>query len=696
MDTKQTMEIDHRPTVTYPDDDPYLWLEGVNDERALTWVTEQNETTLAEFGDASYTCDRDTLATLLNHPDKIPYVSRRGNYLYNFWTDADHPRGVWRRTTETRFRTETPQWEVLLDLDALAVDDQEDWIWQGPQTLPASHDIAILRLSRGGSDAVCLREFDLNARAIVDNGFHTDQAKCWCNWLNRDTLLICTTLGEDMATHSGYPRKVQKWHRGENLADAEVLFEANKESMSVSAYRDLSVAEERIWFFEKTAFFDTVRWIGDSNGPKQRVNLPLDADTATEGQWIAVRPRKAWTVAGQTYAADTLVGTDFNAMLEDKAEYTVLFEPEQRRILSDFYWCNGRLILRILDNLSPVHETLLPDTEGWVRETLDKLPASGVVNVWPLDQVSSESNGDLLAQTEDPITPPTLLKLQTDKPPELLKKSPARFNAENLQVSQHEAISSDGERIPYTQIGPLESNGHAPVHLSGYGGFRASRLPYYAPTIGKLWLERGGTAVIANIRGGGEFGARWHEAGRREGKRLSHDDFAAVAADLVERGVTIPERIAAEGGSNGGILISNMMTRYPDRFGALFCTIPLIDMRRYSKLLAGASWIDEYGDPDKPEDWEFLKTYSAYHMAEPGKPYPPILLATSHGDDRVHPGHARKMAAKLHAMGYRAFFYEPESGGHGYGKNNEEAAGFVALGYRFLRKSIGWEQSVDQ
>jgi prolyl oligopeptidase len=271
-----------------------------------------------------------------------------------------------------------------------------------------------------------------------------------------------------------------------------------------------------------------------------------------------------------------------------------------------------------------------------------------------------------------------------------LKQAPRTFSADGLVVTQHEAVSIDGERIPYVQTGPAAATGDAPVYLNAYGGFGIAVRSYYNPAIGKLWLERGGTSVVANIRGGGEFGTRWHDAGRYAGKRLAHDDFAAVAADLVRRGVTRPERIAAEGGSNGGILISNMLTRYPERFGALFCTIPLIDMRRYTKLLAGTSWIAEYGDPDKPEEWAWLQTYSAYHTAKPGQKYPPILIATTRRDDRVHPGHARKMTAKLQAMGYEAYFYEPAAGGHGYGKDNKERAAFTALGYAFLKDKIGW------
>jgi len=302
-----------------------------------------------------------------------------------------------------------------------------------------------------------------------------------------------------------------------------------------------------------------------------------------------------------------------------------------------------------------------------------------VVAVWPLDQEEIEQDGTLLVSAQNPLTPPTLLRLDRSlAQPAVLRQAPHAFSVPHAVVSRHEAFSTDGERIPYIQVRPAGLTGDAPVHLTGYGGFKIASLPYYRGIVGKLWLERGGTTVVANIRGGGEFGTRWHEAGRRAGKVLVHDDFAAVAADLVRRGVTRSDRIAAEGGSNGGLLIANMLVRYPERFGALFCTIPLIDMRRYSKLLAGASWVAEYGDPDDPADWAFIRRFSAYQAAEPARPYPPILLATSRRDDRVHPGHAGKMAAKLQSLGYNAHFYEPPAGGHGYGKDNSEVATFAA------------------
>ena len=365
--------------------------------------------------------------------------------------------------------------------------------------------------------------------------------------------------------------------------------------------------------------------------------------------------------------------------------------PAPRRTLQGFFWCDGRLVLSILDELRPVFEVLTPSPTGWSRERVAGVPEIGAAALWPLDQEESESNGDLLMVIQDPLTPPTLLQAHPPAAAQVLKRAPHGFDPAGLVVTRHEAVSSDGERIPYVQVGPPGETGEAPVHLTAYGGFGISLVPSYDASVGKCWLERGGTSVVANLRGGGEFGSAWHDAGRREGKRLAHADFAAVAADLVRRGVTRPGRIAAEGGSNGGLLIANMLTRYPERFGALFCTIPLADMRRYTKLLAGASWIAEYGDPDIPEDWAFLSEISAYHHVVPGRRYPPILIATSRRDDRVHPGHARKLAAKLMAMGYDACFYEPAAGGHGYGKDNAERAAFVALGYAFLRRAIGWE-----
>jgi prolyl oligopeptidase len=690
--------IDIRPTTEAPDDDPYLWLEEIEGAQALAWVKDRTAATINLFGGAAVNADRDALAAIFNRSDNIPHIARRGRFVYNLWQDATNPRGLWRRTTLQSYAAADPEWELLVDLDALATTEDEDWTWAGAAVEPEPRQRAIIALSRGGADAVVQREFDLDARRFVPDGFMLPEAKQGLSWVDRDTVLMSSPLGEGMATRSGYARAVRLWRRGQAPLDAPVIFETGLDSMAAGAVVDRTAGVLRVWFAERPSFFETVVSIGDQTGPKQRIDLPRDAHFFVHGDWLAVNPKKPWTVSGRTYRDDSLLGIRLSSFLTGSRDFAVLFEPAGRRALRNFHWNGERLAVSTFNNLVPEFEVLTPADGHWTSRKIEGLSTTGVINLWPLDLDPAEMNGESLLQTQDPLTPAQLSLLDlkaTDAPsrPKVLKSNPPAFDAAGRVVRRHEAVSSDGEKIPYIQIGPAGETGDTPVHMTGYGGFSISAEPYYNSAVGKLWLERGGASVIANIRGGGEFGAPWHEAGRRAGKRLSHDDFAAVAADLVRRGVTRPQRIAAEGGSNGGLLIANMLTRYPQRFGALFCTIPLTDMRRYTKLLAGPSWIDEYGDPDKPGDWAFLKDLSAYHVAAPGKIYPPILLATTRRDDRVHPGHARKFAAKLQALGYRAFLYEPEAGGHGYGKDNTARASFIALGYKFLREAIGWAET---
>ncbi|MDL2402402.1 prolyl oligopeptidase family serine peptidase [Rhizobium mayense] len=687
--------IDPRPTLNAPDDDPYLWLEDIDGEKALIWVTEQSARTLARFGGPRFEGDRDVLTGIFDRPDRIAWVVRRDKYLYNFWRDAENPGGLWRRTTLAAYLTAKPEWEIVLDVDALAKTEGKDWIWGGASVEPGRRERAVIRLSLGGGDAVVHREYDLTARSLVPDGFNLPEAKGHIAWLDRDTLLLSSALGDGMATRSGYARTVRLWRRGADPLTAPVIFEASSDSMLVFGHLDRTAASERVWFTERRAFFDAIGWIGDRSGPKTQIDLPRDASWDVFGDWLAVKLRNAWTVAGTTHAADALIGISLSSFIAGARSFTTLFEPGSGCALQSFFWNDAKLVVSLLDNLIPRFDMFTPGRRDWTRRTLDTMPEATTVRAWPFDAEVHERNGEVLVSAEDPVTPAQLLLFNINGAaslgaPVVLKRDPENFDASGLVVTRHEAVSTDGEMIPYTQVGPENANGEAPVHLTAYGGYGKSVLPDYNSAIGKLWLEPGGTSVVANIRGGGEFGTRWHEAGRRAGRRLAHDDFAAVAADLVRRGVTRPERIAAQGGSNGGLLIANMLTRYPERFGALSCTVPVLDLRRYTKLLAGASWIDEKGDPDKPEDWAFLSQMSAYHTAEAERSYPPILLATRRRDDRVHPGHARKMAAKLQALGCPAYFYEAEVGGHAPGPNNRERAAFIALGYSFLRDAIGF------
>ena len=684
------------PNLDHPDDDPHLWLEEIEGGKAVAWVDAQSAETLTAFSGPGFDADRAALLAIMDSPDKLPYVARHGSYLYNFWIDVDQPKGVWRRTSLASFQTDAPRWETVIDLDALAKKDGEDWVWGGAQTLPGTHDLALVSLSVGGGDATVVREFDMHSLAFIEDGFTLPEAKTDIDWYDRDTLLVGSALGEGMTTSSGYARTARIWHRGTDFADAPVVFEVPEDHLACGAG---TIARKNapplVVYVDVIGFFESDYHIGTLDGPQTRLDLPPDATKSMTETALAVKPRTAWKTGGRTYPPDSVLLIDYARFAAGERDFQCVATPGERVAINNSRWLtNDTLMVTALNDMRPVQTLWRREGNRWTAEEIEGLPQTGIARVWPLDAERLESDGSLLADVSDALTPSSLLCLNPDKTPvaapALLKRAPAHFDASGLVISRHEAVSSDGERIPYVQVGPEGASGDAPVHLDGYGGFGVPRLRGYGGGIGKIWLERGGVSVTANIRGGGEFGTRWHEAGRLAGKRLSHDDFAAVAADLVARGVTVPGRIAAEGGSNGGHLIANMLTRYPRHFGALFCTIPLIDMRRYTKLLAGASWMAEYGDPEKSEDWAYLSEMSAYHTARPDAAYPPILIATARKDDRVHPGHARKMVAKLKKMGHAAWLYEPPAGGHGYGKDNAERATFTALGYAFLRDKIGW------
>ncbi len=546
--------MDARPTVEAPDDDPYLWLEEVEGAAAVAWADEQSAATLRRFGNARFAVDRDTLTAILDRPDNIPVITRRGGFVYNFWRDAARPRGLWRRTTLAAYRGDDPGWEPLLDLDALAAVEQEDWVWGGGMARPRLHDRAMLRLSRGGSDAATYREFDLQTVRCADDGFALPEAKGGVAWVDRDTLLLSSTLGACMATRPGYPRAVRLWGRGTDPEAAPVLFTCGADSMSAWGGVDPDCATGHPFvFIHRRDFFNSDVWVGDEGGPVLRIDLPTDAWFCWHHGWLVVRPRTEWTIGGATHAAGALVGIALPAFLAGERNFATLFEPGPRRALQGFFWTGGRLVISVLDELRPELFVLTPSAEGWSQTTVPSFPRIGTVHAWRLDEDEADSTGDFLAVTQDPLMPPSLLVADAAMPaPQILKSAPAVFGVSGLVVTRHETESIDGVRVPYVQVGPPRETGEAPVHMLGYGGFGVSESPLYRRGIGKLWLERGGTSVLANIRGGGEFGPAWHDAGRREGKALSHADFAAVAADLVRRGVTRPGRIAAEGGFERG------------------------------------------------------------------------------------------------------------------------------------------------
>ncbi len=584
------------------------------------------------------------------------------------------------------FKTDKPDWDVILDIDALGKAEGEDWVYGGATALPPDYDRAMIRLSRGGSDASVNREFDINARAFVADGFSLPEAKGNLNWLDRDTLLAATSLGEGMTTTSGYARTVRRWRRGTSFEQAEIIFEVGEKDMSAGVAVDRSYASPRVVLFRTIDFFTHELWQEHPSRGRVKLDVPGDSWCGVEHGWVLVRLRSPWTVGAATYPTDSLLAIDIERFFDGARDFQVLFEPTPRRILSGFVWSKGHLALSILDNVRSEIIIATPTNGNWTMAPVAGLDAAATVGIYPRDALASP---EFFVTASSFVAPPALYHLKPGARPDILKQQPSKFDASALDVTQHEAVSSDGERIPYFQIArrDMPLDGDNPTILYGYGGFEVSMLPSYMAVTGAGWLEKGGVFIMACIRGGGEFGARWHKAGIREGKTLAHDDFAAIGRELIARKVTRPARLVANGGSNGGLLVGNMLTRYPELFGAIQCSVPLLDMRRYSKLLAGASWMAEYGDPDKADDWAFMRQFSAYQNVESGRDYPPTLFITSAKDDRVHPGHARKMAAKMQAMGYAPYFYEPEAGGHGFADKAQEAAQ-RALFFAFLRHTI--------
>jgi prolyl oligopeptidase len=664
--------------------DPYLWLEEVTGPKALAWVKEQNAASTAELtrGEA-FPALKERLLKILNSDDRIPFVTKDGAHYYNFWRDARNKRGLWRRTTLEEYRKAKPAWETVLDLDALAEAEKENWVWKGATFLRPSYDRCLLSLSRGGADATVVREFDVKTKAFVKEGFVLPEAKSRVAWRGPDSLFVATDFGPGSLTKSGYPRLVKEWQRGTPLAEAKLVYEGQPEDISVTGSRDMTRGFEREFVNRAITFWKQETFLR-KDGKLLKIDKPDDASAFTHRDLLLIQLRSDWTVGGKTYPSGALLVIDFDAFLAGKRNFDVLFEPGDRKSLASFTETRNCILLDELDNVQSRLYVLTRKDGSWRREELPGTPKFSTATVSAIDRDESD---DYFMTVADYLTPSSLYLGTVGKgPAEKIKESPAFFKSEGLAISQHEAISKDGTRIPYFQVArkDLVSNGSNPTLLYGYGGFRIPMLPNYAATTGAAWLEKGGVYVVANIRGGGEFGPKWHQSALLANRPRAYEDFIAVAEDLIKRKVTSPRHLGTMGGSNGGLLMGNMLTRRPDLFGAIVCQVPLLDMQRYHKLLAGASWVAEYGNPDKPAEWEFIRTFSPYHNLTKDAKYPRILFTTSTRDDRVHPGHARKMAARMKEMGHDVLYYENIEGGHGGSANNDQAAFMTALAYTFL------------
>jgi prolyl oligopeptidase len=669
-----------------PETDPYVWLEDVQGEKSLDWARGQNAITQKELeASPDFKPIQERLLAIYDSKARIPYVAKHGDFFYNFWRDAQHVRGLWRRTTLAEYRKETPAWETVLDLDALAAEEKENWVWKDTDWLRPDQDRVLVNLSRGGGDAVVIREFDIATKTFVKDGFTLAEAKSDVAWRNRDSIYVGTNYGAGSLTDSGYPRIVKEWKRGTPLSEARTVFEGTATDVGVSAWTSDRFGFHREFARRSITFFtgETHLRVGDKF---LKVDVPADARVGTFKEFITVTLRSAWTTGGKTYAAGALLTAPWDKFLAGNRDFEVLFQPGPRTSLAGFSATRQHLLLNELDNVRSRLYVLTLEGGTWKRTPLPT-PEFGTASASAVD----EDSDDYFLNVAGFLTPASLyLGTVGQEKRELLKQLPAFFNAEGLEVSQHEAGSKDGTRVPYFQVARkgLKLDGSNPTLLYGYGGFEISMTPSYNAGSGSAWLERGGVYILANIRGGGEFGPAWHQAALKENRQRAYDDFIAIAEDLLQRKVTSTPHLGIMGGSNGGLLMGVMLTQRPDLFGAVVCQVPLLDMKRYNKLLAGASWMGEYGNPDVPAEWSYISKYSPYQNLHEGTKYPRILFTTSTRDDRVHPGHARKMAAAMEAMKADVLYYENIEGGHGGAANNKQSAYMGALSYTFLLKQL--------
>jgi prolyl oligopeptidase len=662
-------------------DDSYLWLEAGEDEEVLDWVERHNVPTLARLSGERFEQMRASVLDILDSDTRIPGVSRCGEYLYNFWRDAGHPRGVWRRTTLQEYRKDSPEWDVVIDVDALAATEDENWLWEGAGIIEPERTRALVGLTRGGGDADVVREFDMTTRQFVADGFYLPEAKSDICWEDEHTVLVGTDFGEDSLTDSGYPRLIKRWRRGTPLGDAETVFSGSASDVSVSATRYPYPGFERTFIYRSVDFYNKETF-ELRDGELIRLDIPTDASMAVHREWAMILLISDWSREDTTYKAGSALIADYEQLVAGTAEPRVVFEPGGEDFLVGGAFTGDRFLSIKLRDVATVVEVLTPGI--WQAEPLPGVPDNATTVLAGIDVFGDE----IFLHSTGFDKPPRLLHGPSAGPVREIKSSPALFDADDLVVSQRFTASADGTRVPYFLVAHRDSTGPGPTLLEGYGAFRAAQLPDYFGGLGRLWLSRGGSYALANIRGGGEFGPAWHEQALRENRHKVAEDFAAVAQDLVAEGVTTAPQLGAEGGSAGGLLMGVMLTQYPELFGALVCQSPLLDMRRFNLLLAGASWMAEFGNPDEPADWEFIKQYSPYHNISAERHYPPVLITTSTRDDRVHPGHARKMAAALEAAGHEVLYYENTEGGHSGAANNAQAAFERAVTYEFLVQTL--------
>ncbi len=679
-------------------EDPHLWLEGVEDEKALNWVRKQNERSLADLqSDSHYLAFEEAALEVLNSEERIPYGRVRDGMVYNFWQDDENVRGLWRRTPVESYATENPAWETVIDFDHLAKDEDRNWVFKGTNTFrdrESGRYFCMVSLSDGGKDAVETREFDLDKKTFVESGFATPEAKQSAEWADGNTLIIGTDWGEGSLTESGYARILKRWKRGTPLSEAKEIIRGDVSDVAVWPFTiELDDGKILQGALEAETFFTSIHWWLPDDG-SDPVKFPIPLRSSIDGVykgWLLISLKEDWQPSGQDagFKNGDLIAFDIDSFLKTKQLPPVhlAFRPDKTQAVNHVAISKNATLLSINENVVGKVLRIEPAAEGKWTTTAVELPGSGQTGI----VFSNKDESTIYLNYEDFLIPDSLLQYDPQTGgTNRLKHLPAKFDAAGLKVEQYFAASKDGTKVPYFVVcrEDIELDGNTPTLLYGYGGFQISMHPSYSPTTGRLWLENGGAYVLANIRGGGEFGPEWHQAGLKLNRQRVYDDFIAVAEAIIAKKITRPEHLGIMGGSNGGLLMGVMLNQRPDLWNAVVVQVPLLDMMRYHLLLAGASWVDEYGDPDDPEERAFLKTISPYQNFDPEKKYPVPFFVTSTKDDRVHPGHARKLARKFEVAGLPFFYYENIDGGHSAAANQRERARRTALEFTYLTRQL--------
>jgi prolyl oligopeptidase len=663
--------------------DPYLWLEDVNSEKALDWVNKQNTASYDILAkQENYQSVYDKALEIYNSADRIAAPSFQGNYIYNFWQDAQNERGIWRRTSVESYLKGNSQWETLLDLDEMSKKDGVKWVYKGAVGLYPDYNLFMISLSKGGGDAVVTREYDVRTKSFVKGGFELPEAKGGTSWVDENTLLVSSDFGEGTMTTSGYPRQAKLWKRGTDIKDAKLWHQGNTTDVGTWGGVSLQGYKKYIGITQALTFYTTIYYAVENDA---LIILDLPEDVKFSGilnDQVIVQLRSDWKLGKATYPQGALLSLDYQQLIKGKHQVIEILRPDEKSSIDELSFTKNFLLVNMTNNVKNELYTFRFDKNKWVKSKVNA-PELGSINFGGSDDLSDR----YFFYYQNFLTPSTLYIADAQKNTvEKLKSLPAYFDASKYQVQQFEAKSKDGTMIPYFVVASktLPLNGKNPTLLYGYGGFEISNLPFYSGVTGYAWLDKGGVYVLSNIRGGGEFGPKWHQAALKGNRQKAYDDFHAIAESLIEKKITSGEHLGIMGGSNGGLLVGVAFTQRPDLYKAVVCAVPLLDMQRYNKLLAGASWMGEYGDPDKPEEWEFIKKYSPYHNLKAGTKYPEVFFTTSTRDDRVHPGHARKMVAKMEEMGYKVYYYENTEGGHAGSSTNDQRAKSAALQYAYL------------